>query len=151
MVPSVQEPLPQQWPDVLSGLKQLNLSALQDLDHLTAKRPRLLRDVSRYLYNGLESPSSAVRTLSLQLLVRLLRFDPGESSKALPAVLACLNSGNAEVVATVLDRLPELVTSMQEHAKVILRRAFRLGVWSNSNVASNISKSVSFLSLQFGY
>lgn len=92
-----------------------------------------------------------VRTLSLQLLVRLLRFDPGESSKALPAVLACLNSGNAEVVATVLDRLPELVASMQEHAKVILRRAFRLGVWSNSNVASNISKSISFLSLQFGY
>lgn len=151
VMPSIQEPLPQQWPDVLIGLRQFNLSSLHDLEHLTSKRPHLLRDVSTHLYDGLTSPNSAVRLLSLQLVIRLLRFDPGEGSKALPAILACLNGRNSEVIATILERLPELVTSMQEHAKIILNRAFQLGIHSNSSVNANISKSISFLSLQFGY
>lgn len=81
--------------------------------------------------------------------MRLLKQNPHVSGEALPAVLSCLNSKNPDVIANILERLPDIVVSMQEHAQIILTRVFQLD--SNSNVIANsISKSISLLNLQSG-
>lgn len=90
-----------------------------------------------------------MRSLAALLIVRLLKYNPNMSNEALPAVLSCLNSKNPDVISSILDRLPEIVISMQEHAEFILTRVFQLD--SNSSVIANaISKSIALLNLQSG-
>ncbi|KAK4876341.1 hypothetical protein RN001_012763 [Aquatica leii] len=149
--PPTPEPLPQQWPALLASLQSQDvLPSLQELDHITSKKPQLLQHISQYLYACLDSSSNNVRSLSLLLVIRLLRYNPKESAEVLPIVLMCLNNKNSDVVASILDRLPELVTAMQEHAKVILTRVFQLAVKSNVNAIPSLTKSVSLLNLQYG-
>ncbi|KAF5307904.1 hypothetical protein FQR65_LT06471 [Abscondita terminalis] len=149
--PPTPEPLPQQWPALLASLQSQDvLPGLQELDHLTSKKPQLLQHVAQHLYVCLDSSSNNVRSLSLLLVVRLLRYNPKESEEVLPTILMCLNSNNPDVVASILDRLPELVTTMQEHAKVILTRVFQLAVNSNVNAIPSLTKSISLLNLQYG-
>ncbi|KAJ8945121.1 hypothetical protein NQ318_001586 [Aromia moschata] len=151
VTPSVVESYPQHWSQLKSSLQSTdNLAALQELDHLTNKKPQLLESVSQYLYNSISSSNSSVRSLSLLLIVRWLKHNPKAAGEALPSVLACLDSNNGDVVSTVLDKLSDLVAVMQEYAKVILTKVFQLGMKSTLNTTSNITKSVDLLSLQYG-
>lgn len=148
--PPVPEPLPQHWPQLVTALQSPdNFIALQDLDHITNKKPQLLENVSQCLFNSLSSPSQAVRSLASMLIVRLLKCNPNISNEALPAVLSCLNSKNPDVISTILDRLPEIVVCMQEHAQIILTRVFQLETNSIA-VAGAISKTIALLNLQSG-
>lgn len=148
--PPAPEPLPQHWPQLVAALQSSdNHAALQDLDHITNKKPQLLENVSQCLFNCLGSPSQAVRSLASLLIVRLLKCNPNVSNEALPAVLSCLNSKNPDVISSILDRLPDIVVCMQEHAQIILTRVFQLE--SNSVVIANaISKTIALLNLQAG-
>lgn len=145
------DPLPPHWGQLLSALQlSENLGVLQELDHLTNKKPHLLETPSQYLYNYIGSSSGAVRSLALNLIVRWLKFNPKASRDALPAILTGLDSQNGDVVAAVLDKLSDLVSVMQEYGKVILSRVFQLGVESTLNTTGNITKSIDLLNLQSG-
>lgn len=75
--PPVQDPLPPMWPKLVGALQTSdNLNALQELEHLTTKRPQLLREVAQSLFNSMESPSQSVRNLAASLVVKLLRHNP---------------------------------------------------------------------------
>lgn len=145
------DPLPPHWPQLLIALQASeNLNVLQELDHITNKKPQLLAIPSQHLYNYISSSSGAVRTLALTLIIRWLKFNPKAASDALPIILACLNSNNGDVVASVLDRLADLVSVMQEYGKVILTRVFELGMELTLNTTSNLTKSIDLLNLQSG-
>lgn len=151
VTPPVPESYPQHWNQLKTALKSSdNLLALQELDHITNKRPQWLQDISQHLYNGISSPNNSVRSLALLLIVRWLKHNPKAASEALPAVLSALDSENGDVVNSVLDRLSDLVAVMQEFAKVILVRVFHLGTKSTLNTSNNITKSLNLLSLQYG-
>ncbi|KAK9737777.1 Protein of unknown function (DUF3677) [Popillia japonica] len=145
------DPLPQHWPSLIAGLQSNDpLPSLQDLDHISNKKPQLLQSVSQHLYNTLSSLNSSVRTLSLNLVIKLLKHNPKASSEALPSILCCLESRNADIVESIINRLPELVVTMQEYALVILTRVFQLGINSHINANAGICKSISLLNLQSG-
>ena len=149
--PPVPEPLPQNWASILTGLQSHDpLPSLQDLDHITGKKPQLLSKVSQHLYNGIGSHNNSTRVLSLNLMLKLLKFDPNVSSEALPSILSNLENRNGEIVENILNRLPEIVVTMQEYALLILKRVFQLGVNSNLNTGPSISKSIALLNLQSG-
>lgn len=149
--PPLPEQLPHNWSSLLAGVQsQEPLSPLQELDHISNKRPQLLKHVVQQLYNLISSNTASVRTISITLLLRYVKHDPKISKETLPAILSCLDSQNAEIVNSVLDRLPDIVTSMQEYAKTILSRVFSLGIHSNLNTSGNISKSLALLNLQSG-
>lgn len=151
-MPPIGERLPSHWTQLVQAIQYTeNLSALQELDHLTNKKPQLLENCSQYLYASISSPNSSIRSLSLILIIRWLKFNPQAASEALPSVLACLDSNNGDIVASILDRLADLITVMQEYSKVILTRVFLLGMKSNTNTTTNITKSIGLLSLQYGY
>ncbi|XP_063908867.1 integrator complex subunit 1 isoform X2 [Zophobas morio] len=147
----IMDPLPPHWPQLLAALQSSeNLNVLQELDHITNKKPHLLDLPSQYLYNYISSSSGNVRSLALILIVRWLKYNPKAASDALPAILTCLDSKNGDVVASVLDKLSDLVSVMQEYGKLILTRVFQLGMESTLNTTSNITKSISLLNLQSG-
>ncbi|CAG9768098.1 unnamed protein product [Ceutorhynchus assimilis] len=150
--PPTQETYPERWQHYITGLSSSDrLNSLQEIDQLTKSRPQLLESVSQNLYSLLESPTGAVRTLALVLVIRWLKYNPKASSEALPTVLSCLNSENVAVVATLLEKLPELVTLMQEYGKVILAKVFQLGTNSVLDTTSSITKTIDLLNLQYGY
>ncbi|XP_057655707.1 integrator complex subunit 1 [Diorhabda carinulata] len=151
VTPPVPVAHPQHWKQLKTALQsQDNFSALQELDHITNKRPQWLEEVSQYLCTSISSPNGHIRSLALLLIIRWLKHNPKAANEALPAVLACLDSNNGDVVESVLDRLPELVAVMQEYAKIILTRVFQLGTKSAVNTMTGIMKSLNLLNLQYG-
>lgn len=150
-LPPLPEQLPPHWLSILTSLNgQEPLVALQEVDHLTNKKPQFLRHISQNLYTYINSHSSQIRNVSLLLLLRYLKYNPKAASEALPAILSCLDSKNADIVDAVLDKLPEILATMQEYAKLILMRVFSMGVNHNLNTSPHISKCISLLSLQSG-
>lgn len=89
-----------------------------------------------------------IRSIAVTLVIRLLKYKPKRCVEVLPVLLSCLNSNNADVIETILEKLPEFVVVMQEHGGVILSRVFQLGINSNTNAGVSISKSIALLSLQ---
>lgn len=74
-------------------------------------------------------------------------------SKLLPgldAILECLDSSQPEVTQSVLDKLPDLVIGLQEHAARILMRVFDLGMKSRHPVEGCLAKCVSTINLHRG-
>lgn len=62
VTPPMAESYPQHWTQLKSALESCdNLSALQELDHITNKRPQWLEDVAQHLLNAITSSNSQVR------------------------------------------------------------------------------------------
>lgn len=147
----VTDQLPPNWDDIVTSLQDLdNLDAFQNLEYVTNKKPALLKHVSNYLYIAINCRNGAVRNLALSLLVKWLKFEPTASKEALPAILMCLDSVNGDIVNDILAKLSEIVALMQDHAKIILTRVFKLGIKSSANTSGPIEDCITLLSLQSG-
>ncbi|XP_049803946.1 integrator complex subunit 1 isoform X1 [Schistocerca nitens] len=144
------------WGPLLATLRKLQgedvMQALQDLDHLSARKPALLDTFGDAVAALLLSPSSGVRSLAHVLLTRQLRHSPQQSTCAslLPAYFRCLDSPQPEIVVSALDHLPEVVLCAQEHALSLLHKVFELGMSSNVNTVPHISKTIALLNVQTG-
>lgn len=90
-------------------------SALQEVENASYRQPGILRNFVEPLGNLLLSPTSTIRNLSHTLLARYWKHDPSAATggSALRLMSKCLDSNQPEVVATALDRLPDLVLSAQ--------------------------------------
>ncbi|XP_050313289.1 integrator complex subunit 1 isoform X2 [Anthonomus grandis grandis] len=155
LVGSVNPPLPETYPERWNQYKIAlqtfdSLQALQEIDQLTHKRPQLLEGVSQSLYGLLQSPSSEVRNLALNLTIKWLKYNPKAASEALPSVLSSLESENGDIVTSLLEKLSELMPMMQEFAKIILTKVFQLGIKSTLVNSNFITKSIDLLCLQYG-
>lgn len=147
--PPIPEQLPTNWTVIIQSLQSQDpLFGLQELEHITSKKAHFLTNIGQYLYNFMCSTNQQIRSISITLVIRLLKHDPKKRSEVLPALLSCLNSNNADVTKSVLDKLPEFLIVMQEHANIILSRVFELGMNSNNMAGISISKGIAMLSLQ---
>ncbi|CAH2244876.1 jg23085 [Pararge aegeria aegeria] len=94
-------------------------------------------------------PHAPLRTAALSLLAKLLPAAP-DLHPGLQAILECLDSSQPEVAQSAVDKLPELVVGMQEHAARILMRVFELGMKSRLPVEPCIAKCVATINLNRG-
>nr|XP_049704533.1 integrator complex subunit 1 [Helicoverpa armigera] len=90
-----------------------------------------------------------LRTTALALLAKLLPAVT-DTNPGLQAVLECLDSHQPEVTQSLLDKLPEIVVGMQEHAAKVLMRVFDLGLKSRHPVEPCIAKCVTTINLHRG-
>ncbi|KAH9642292.1 hypothetical protein HF086_009656 [Spodoptera exigua] len=90
-----------------------------------------------------------LRNTALALLAKLLPAVT-DTTPGLQAVLECLDSHQPEVTQSLLDKLPELLVGMQEHAAKILMRVFELGLKSRHPVEPCIAKCVTTINLHRG-
>ncbi|XP_052744112.1 integrator complex subunit 1 isoform X2 [Bicyclus anynana] len=95
------------------------------------------------------SPHAPLRTAALALLAKLLPAAP-DTHPGLQAILECLDSEQPEVAQSAVDKLPELLVGMQEHAARVLMRVFELGMKSRLPVEPCIAKCVSTINLNRG-
>ncbi|XP_054282832.1 uncharacterized protein LOC129000013 [Macrosteles quadrilineatus] len=117
---------------------------------MSVRRPALLAPAVAVLGELITAPGSNVRALAHGLLARHLRYAPHTALQLMPAYLTALQSGQVEVVSSVLDRLHEVVVCSQEVAVPLLETVFSLGLTHNMNTLQCITKSLALLNLQTG-
>ncbi|CAH0728666.1 unnamed protein product, partial [Brenthis ino] len=95
------------------------------------------------------APHPQLRAATLSLLAKLLPAAP-DTHPGLQAILECLDSSQPEIAQSAIDKLPELIVGIQEHAARILTRVFDLGLRSRQPVEQCIAKCVSTINLNRG-
>ncbi|CAH0400660.1 unnamed protein product [Chilo suppressalis] len=95
------------------------------------------------------SPHGPLRSAAHCLLAKLLPC-VADPTPGLEAILECLDSSQPEVAQSALDKLPELICGMQEHAARLLAQVFQLGVKSRHPVEQCIAKCVATINLHRG-
>ncbi|KAF7414832.1 hypothetical protein HZH68_003321 [Vespula germanica] len=124
--------------------------ALQEIEHLSSRKPAVLEPIIDNIAELLVSPQGNIRTLAHTLLARALKHHPVPNTNILSAFQRCLDNPRADILMSALDKLPEIVLCMQEHALPLLEKVFELGINSNVNTVPYINRSIALLNTQRG-
>lgn len=111
------------------------LTTLQEIDYQTNKKPAQLMEIFGKLNELIFSDSSDIRNLGHALLLKMLKYNPGNAvinGTCFNSYLQCLHSDDVNISSSVLDNLTEIVLSLQEHALEILQCVFNLGITSKN-------------------
>lgn len=149
-------------------------NALQEIEHLSSRKPSVLESITDNIAELLVSPQSNIRSLAHTLLARALKHRPTSNANILSAFQKCLDSPRADILMSALEKLPEIVLCMQgklfyylifyhsinvqsknlysvsEHALPLMQKVFELGVNSNVNTIPYINRTIALLNTQQG-
>lgn len=129
------------------------LAALLEIENQTFRKPASLVEIFGKLTELIFYSSSDVRNLAHDLLLRILKQNPGNNvinSSCFNAYLQCLNSDDVNISTSVLNNLTEIVLSLQEYASEILQCVFNLGITSKNNTFAPLKKCMNAIKLQHG-
>ena len=132
---------PPQWPQLIKAVLRRNggeeiLASLQEIEIITHKRQGLLEPIFERILELLQSPLTAIRHIAHILLVRHLKYCPGNATtnaKALNSYCQCLRDADPLIVNSALETLTEMVICLQEYAAEILKTVFDCGINSKQN------------------
>ncbi|KAK2501810.1 hypothetical protein MC885_012622 [Smutsia gigantea] len=124
------------------------LEVLSDIDEMSRRRPEVLGCFSTSLQRLMSSEEEACRTLAFTLALRSVQNDPSIAADFLPTFMHCLGSRDFEVVQTALRSLPEYTLLCQEHAAVLLHRAFLVGMYGQMDTSAQISEALRILHME---
>ncbi|XP_044289697.1 integrator complex subunit 1 [Varanus komodoensis] len=124
------------------------LEALTDVDEMSRRRPEILSFFSTHLQRLMSSPEETCRNLAFSLALRSIQNNPSIAVDFLPTFMYCLGSCDFEVVQTALRSLPEYTLLCQEHAAVLLQRAFLVGMYGQVDTSSQISEALKILHME---
>ncbi|XP_055266424.1 integrator complex subunit 1 isoform X2 [Moschus berezovskii] len=124
------------------------LEVLSDVDEMSRRRPEILGFFSTSLQRLMSSAEDSCRSLAFSLALRAIQNNPGIAADFLPTFMYCLGSRDFEVVQTALRNLPEYTLLCQEHAAVLLHRAFLVGMYGQTDTSPQISEALRILRLE---
>uniref|UniRef100_A0A669B766 Integrator complex subunit 1 n=1 Tax=Oreochromis niloticus TaxID=8128 RepID=A0A669B766_ORENI len=137
--------------DLAAGsLPLVNISASFSLS--AADMTMYLKKMSKGEANDLQrlmtSPEELCRNMAFSLALRCIQNNPCLATDFLPTFMYCMGSGNFDVVQTALRNLPEYVLLCQEHADILLYKAFLVGIYGQIDTSSMISESMKVLHME---
>ncbi|XP_054429276.1 integrator complex subunit 1 [Pteronotus mesoamericanus] len=124
------------------------LEVLSDIDEMSRRRPEVLDFFSTNLQRLMSSEEESCRSLAFSLALRSIQNNPSTAADFLPTFMYCLGSRDFEVVQTALRNLPEYTLLCQEHAAVLLHRAFLVGMYGQADTSAPISEALRILHLE---
>ncbi|XP_066129613.1 integrator complex subunit 1 isoform X1 [Saccopteryx bilineata] len=124
------------------------LEVLSDIDEMSRRRPEILGFFSTNLQRLMSSAEEACRNLAFSLALRSIQNNPSIAADFLPTFMYCLGSRDFEVVQTALRNLPEYTLLCQEHAAVLLHRAFLVGMYGQVDTSAQISEALRILHME---
>lgn len=124
------------------------LEVLSDIDEMSRRRPEILGFFSTNLQRLMSSAEESCRNLAFSLALRSIQNSPSIAADFLPTFMYCLGSQDFEVVQTALRNLPEYTLLCQEHAAVLLHRAFLVGMYSQMDPSAQISEALRILHME---
>uniref|UniRef100_A0A8C5R0A5 Integrator complex subunit 1 n=1 Tax=Leptobrachium leishanense TaxID=445787 RepID=A0A8C5R0A5_9ANUR len=123
------------------------LQVLSDIDEMSKRRPEILSFFSEF-QRLMSSTEESCRNLAFNLALRSIQGNPSTASDFLPTFMYCLGSRDFEVVQTALRNLPEYTLLCQEHAAVLLHRAFLIGMYGQMDTSPQISEALKVLHME---
>nr|XP_014436471.1 integrator complex subunit 1 isoform X1 [Pelodiscus sinensis] len=124
------------------------LEVLSDVDEMSRRRPEILSFFATHLQRLMSSSEESCRNLAFSLALRSIQNNPSIAADFLPTFMYCLGSRDFEVVQTALRNLPEYTLLCQEHAAVLLHRAFLVGMYGQIDTSSQISEALKVLHME---
>ncbi|XP_048186404.1 integrator complex subunit 1 isoform X1 [Perognathus longimembris pacificus] len=124
------------------------LEALSDIDEMSRRRPEVLGFFSTNLQRLMSSAEETCRNLAFSLALRSIQNNPSSAADFLPTFMYCLGSRDFEVMQTALRNLPEYTLLCQEHAAVLLHRAFLVGMYGQVDTSAQISEALRILHME---
>ncbi|XP_074866589.1 integrator complex subunit 1 isoform X2 [Carettochelys insculpta] len=124
------------------------LEVLSDVDEMSRRRPEILSFFATNLQRLMSSSEESCRNLAFSLALRSIQNNPSIAADFLPTFMYCLGSRDFEVVQTALRNLPEYTLLCQEHAAVLLHRAFLVGMYGQIDTSSQISEALKVLHME---
>lgn len=123
--------------DVLQDLDEASKRKVDILDHFQADLKRLMTDVN-----------DECRNAAYTMVMRSIRHNPSHAAQYVPVFVQCLNDECPDIVYSALRNLAEFVTLCQEHANVILEKAFAVGIVTAIETSSYISEALQLLNME---
>ncbi|KAM4697768.1 integrator complex subunit 1 [Rhinophrynus dorsalis] len=124
------------------------LQVLSDIDEMSKRRPEILSFFASDFQRLMSSTEESCRNLAFSLALRSIQCNPSIASDFLPTFMYCLGSRDFEVVQTALRNLPEYTLLCQEHAAVLLHRAFLVGMYGQMDTSPQISEALKVLHME---
>ncbi|XP_040490453.1 integrator complex subunit 1-like [Ursus maritimus] len=115
---------------------------------MSRRRPEILGFFSTNLQRLMSSAEEPCRNLAFGLALRSIQNNPSFAADFLPTFMCCLGSRDFEVVQTALRNLPEYTLLCQEHAAVLLHRAFLVGMYGQMDTSVQISEALRILHME---
>ncbi|XP_045432794.1 integrator complex subunit 1 isoform X2 [Pipistrellus kuhlii] len=124
------------------------LEVLGDIDEMSRRRPEILGFFSTNLQRLMSSEEEVCRSLAFSLALRSIQNNPSIAADFLPTFMYCLGSRDFEVAQTALRNLPEYTLLCQEHAAMLLHRAFLVGMYGQVDTSAQISEALRILHME---
>ncbi|XP_062303542.1 integrator complex subunit 1 isoform X1 [Osmerus eperlanus] len=121
------------------------LEVLAEVDEKSKRSPEIIQYFANDLQRLMSSSEELCRNMAFSLALRCIQNNPRMAADFLPTFMYCMGSGNFDVVQTALRNLPEYVLLCQEHADILLHKAFLVGVYGQIDTSSMISESMKVL------
>ncbi|CAG12235.1 unnamed protein product, partial [Tetraodon nigroviridis] len=100
------------------------LEVLTEVDEKSRRSPEIIQYFINDLQRLMASSEELCRNMAFSLALRCIQNNPSLATDFLPTFMYCMSSGNFDVVQTALRNLPEYVLLCQEHADILLHKAF---------------------------
>ncbi|XP_051995791.1 integrator complex subunit 1 [Xyrauchen texanus] len=121
---------------------------LTEVDEKSKRNPEIIQYFVNDLQRLMSSPEEVCRNMAFSLALRCMQNIPRLAAEFLPTFMYCLGSGNFDVVQTALRNLPEYVLLCQEHADILLHKAFLVGIYGQIDTSSMIAESMKVLRME---
>uniref|UniRef100_A0A3Q2GA51 Integrator complex subunit 1 n=1 Tax=Cyprinodon variegatus TaxID=28743 RepID=A0A3Q2GA51_CYPVA len=124
------------------------LEVLTEVDEKSRRSPEIIQFFTNDLQRLMTSSEELCRNMAFSLALRCIQNNPSLATDFLPTFMYCIGSGNFDVVQTALRNLPEYVLLCQEHADILLHKAFLVGIYGQIDTSSVISESMKVLHME---
>ncbi|XP_073492849.1 integrator complex subunit 1 isoform X2 [Aquarana catesbeiana] len=124
------------------------LQVLSDIDEMSVRRPEILSFFASDFQRLMSSTEESCRNLAFTLALRSIQCNPSIAADFLPTFMYCLGSRDSEVVQTALNNLAGYILLCQEHAAVLLHRAFLVGIYGQMDTSPQISEALKVLHME---
>uniref|UniRef100_A0A8C4NC36 Integrator complex subunit 1 n=1 Tax=Eptatretus burgeri TaxID=7764 RepID=A0A8C4NC36_EPTBU len=124
------------------------LEVLNEIEDISRRREDVIVFFLGELQDLLSHGDDACRELAYGLTLRAIRNDPRRATDCLAPYVYCLQSNDFGVVQTALHNLPEFTVLCQEHASLLLQKAFLAGTQQQLDIVGIVADSLHLLRLQ---
>ncbi|XP_062264051.1 integrator complex subunit 1 isoform X1 [Platichthys flesus] len=124
------------------------LEVLTEVDDKSRRSPEIIQYFANDLQRLMVSSEELCRNMAFSLALRCMQNNPCLATDFLPTYMYCMGSGNFDVVQTALRNLPEYVLLCQEHADILLHKAFLVGIYGQIDTSAMIAESMKVLHME---
>uniref|UniRef100_UPI00358F4073 integrator complex subunit 1 n=1 Tax=Myxine glutinosa TaxID=7769 RepID=UPI00358F4073 len=124
------------------------LEVLNEIEDISRRREDVIVFFLQELQDLLGHGDDACREMAYGLTLRAIRHEPRRATDCLASYIHCLQSNDFGVVHTALHNLPEFTVLCQEHATLLLQKAFLAGTRQQLDIVGIVADSLHLLRLQ---